>query len=266
MRFPLLMMITLPPLAGTDSAESLLEAVRKGDATAVRSLLTAGVPADTKYRYERTALSFAADRGHLEITRLLIDHGADVNAKDTFYGATPLDLALHHKHVDVVGLLLERGARGENTLRAGVEAGDLTLVQLALDKTKPTPEALSAALTVATKAGHDPVAERLRLAGAAPLPPASFRVAPETLAGYAGRYLCADGNEVALAVQDGGLACTTCARTPLALGAMSDLTFRPMEFNGLTIEFKLEGPRVAGLTLRDWGQPTECARAEGTGP
>src|SRR5262245_66100182 len=77
-------------LAAQDKAEAFSAAVRNGDAAAVRKLLAEGVDVNTKYRYDRTALSFACDRGHLEVVKLLLESGADVNAKDRFYGATPL--------------------------------------------------------------------------------------------------------------------------------------------------------------------------------
>jgi hypothetical protein len=55
-------------------------------------------------------LLFAACEGHLEVARLLLDHGADVNATDPESGCTPLIGAALEGHADVVELLLDRGA------------------------------------------------------------------------------------------------------------------------------------------------------------
>src|SRR4051794_7371955 len=79
----------------SDKADALGEAARKGDAAAVKKLLDEGVDANTKFRYDRTALSFAADRGHVDVVKVLLDRGADANIKDTFYGATPLTWAVN---------------------------------------------------------------------------------------------------------------------------------------------------------------------------
>src|SRR5262245_12844374 len=83
--------------AGTTSekADAFLEAARKGDAAGVRKLLDEGVDVNTRFRYDRTALSFACDRGHLDIVKLLLDRGADVNVEDTFYHATALSWAVN---------------------------------------------------------------------------------------------------------------------------------------------------------------------------
>src|SRR5262245_6647766 len=83
------MAVAAPLVAGTRE-EALLDAVRKSDAAAVKALLDEGVPVDTKFRYDRTALSFAADRGDVAIVKLLLDRGADVDALDTFYKNTAL--------------------------------------------------------------------------------------------------------------------------------------------------------------------------------
>lgn len=55
----------------------------------------------------RTPLHWAAQHGHVEVVRTLIDNGADVNAKDVF-GRTPLHLAVSHPNV--IALLLDAGA------------------------------------------------------------------------------------------------------------------------------------------------------------
>jgi ankyrin repeat protein len=129
-------------------AEALSDAVRKGDAAAVTKLLDDGVDVNTKFRYDRTALSFAADRGHVDVVKVLLARGADVTVKDTFYGATALTWAISPamerkpSHTDVVRLLLEHG---------GFSA-----------------DALSAALRDATRAKLDDVVALLEKAGAKP--------------------------------------------------------------------------------------------------
>ena len=57
-------------------AERLQDAARKGDAAAVKQLLDEGVDVNTKFRYNATALFYAADHGHVEVVKVLLDHGA----------------------------------------------------------------------------------------------------------------------------------------------------------------------------------------------
>jgi ankyrin repeat protein len=56
-----------------------------------------------------TALSFAAREGRLEAARLLLDAGADVNAREA-NGISPLVMAITNRHTPVAALLLSRGA------------------------------------------------------------------------------------------------------------------------------------------------------------
>ena len=52
-----------PAAAAAATPDDLLAAVRRGELAGVKAALDAGVPVDAPFRYERTALSFAADRG-----------------------------------------------------------------------------------------------------------------------------------------------------------------------------------------------------------
>ena len=56
-----------------------------------------------------TCLITAARYGHLDICRLLIDKGAQLEAKDII-GRTPLHCAAVRGHVEIVRLLCDRGA------------------------------------------------------------------------------------------------------------------------------------------------------------
>ena len=60
----------------------LIVASRTGDAAKVRSLLAEGAGVDARDAGGVTALVAAAYGNHVEVARLLLDAGADVNAKD----------------------------------------------------------------------------------------------------------------------------------------------------------------------------------------
>ena len=101
-------------------AEQLQDAARKGDAAAVKKLLAEGVDVNTKFRYNATALFYAADHGHVEVVKVLLDHGAAMDLKDTFYGFTPLMLAVgpaqkkRPEHTEIAKLLIAKGSPGKD--------------------------------------------------------------------------------------------------------------------------------------------------------
>ena len=71
-----------------------------------------------------TALQVAAERGQVDIVRLLLEKGVDLEERGE-YGWKPVHLAAHWGHDDVVHLLLEKGARLDiftACLRGDIEA------------------------------------------------------------------------------------------------------------------------------------------------
>jgi ankyrin repeat protein len=54
-----------------------VEAVKSGDTEVVRQLITSGAEVNRQGRQGWTALNWAAARGSLEMSELLIQHGAD---------------------------------------------------------------------------------------------------------------------------------------------------------------------------------------------
>ncbi|MBL8227126.1 MAG: ankyrin repeat domain-containing protein [Bryobacterales bacterium] len=90
-----------------------------GQPPKVRYLLDQGASVKTKARSGRTPLLIAASYdGSIEIARLMIAKGADVNATERT-GATVLQAAAYANNIDVVRLLIEKGARANTKDGAG---------------------------------------------------------------------------------------------------------------------------------------------------
>ncbi len=88
----------------------LLEAARRGDVEAVRSLLRDGADPNLAAGDGLTALHVAAEQGFVEVVELLLDAGANVTAKTNIGEYEPLHLASRFGHAEVVRVLLEAGA------------------------------------------------------------------------------------------------------------------------------------------------------------
>ncbi|HYG09579.1 MAG TPA: ankyrin repeat domain-containing protein, partial [Pyrinomonadaceae bacterium] len=240
-----LLLLFLPAAAhaarpAQDQNEQLFEAARKGDVATVKALLDRGVDVNTKFRYGATALSYASDKGHLEVVKLLLERKADVNVKDTFYGATPIIWAAQKGHAKIVEALIAGGAEGrEDALQIGAGEGQLELVKVVLAAGGLNAEALTGALSAATRAKHAEIVEVLTKAGAMPPPAADFQVDAETLKTYAGTYKSPAGNDFAVALKDGKLVAGPPSQ-PLTLGAFDKTRFRPLELDGVTITFNVE--------------------------
>ena len=156
-----------------NTCRGIFEAVHKGDVECVRELLRRGVNPNVrdgdpttlfnigaylkKGRAEtkeggggycvtgNTPLHVAAEKGHVEIAKLFLEHGADPNAKEKLGGETPLYWAVSFDHTDIAKLLLKHGADPNNkskryiedgraVLHLAVHTGDVDLMRLLLEK------------------------------------------------------------------------------------------------------------------------------------
>ncbi len=105
--------------------EKLIEAVRKGNVSKVKKLLDSGADPDARGVYDvpvegasqsdlpsvsTTALTYASSKGLEDIVGLLLDHGADVGARNQ-NGTTPLFGAVQIGNVPITKALLERGSK-----------------------------------------------------------------------------------------------------------------------------------------------------------
>ena len=105
-----LWLFTLPAQAG-----NLGDLVRNGDVAAVTSALDKGAAINEVDGV--TALYIACEAGNVELAKLLINRGADVNLPVSWQ-RTPLYAANKGRYADIVKLLLDSGANPNQLAKA----------------------------------------------------------------------------------------------------------------------------------------------------
>lgn len=95
----------LIPIAKSEGCSLLSRAAARGDLRMVKICLLV-CDANAPERESIPPLCAAAGTGHLEIVKLLVQHGADINGS----GPKPLVSACSHRHYEVAKFLLEYGA------------------------------------------------------------------------------------------------------------------------------------------------------------
>jgi ankyrin repeat protein len=135
---------TVLALLGADapvSSEDLRESIYYGYLEILRILLDTGFDVNQAGQYGQTFLHFAAELGEVEIISELLARGAKIDAQDK-NGDTPLAFAAGTNHPSTVAALLELGARADTKDQHG-----------------------RSPLDTATAEGFDEVVEILRAAG-----------------------------------------------------------------------------------------------------
>jgi outer membrane protein assembly factor BamB len=258
--FLLALVVTAPqdaaqkPAPSAPAADELLDAVRDDDVARVRAALDKGADVNAKTRYGTTALTFAAGRGNLEIIKLLVERGADVNAQDTFYRMRAIDMAMMNKHTPVARFLLERGSKGApSVLMAAIQAKDLDLVKLTLASPDLTAGNLNNALVLAKKLGEAAIVEAITAKSASMPSDGSAKpvvVDRATLQSYVGAYRNESGaTTVTVSLTGDQLTLAAPGQTAVTLVPTSPTTFRAAEFEGLAFAFAGRGGTIERMTL-----------------
>jgi serine/threonine-protein phosphatase 6 regulatory ankyrin repeat subunit B len=153
----------------------LYQAAESGDMSMLENLLAKGTDLDLESRhgtFSETALHAASDAGHLNVVKRLLEHGANLESRDS-RDKTALHTASEAGHLDIVKWLLEHGADLESTnyqdktaLYIASESGQLEILQFLLQNhAKPdsiaTYENQRNALHIASINGHLEIVELL---------------------------------------------------------------------------------------------------------
>ena len=108
----------------SDTAQ-FFNAVRRGDAATVKNMVKADPSLASAFDSDgATALHYATFNAHREVVEILLQAGADMNARDRIHGATPAGWAIEY--------LRERGALLAveiEDLRFAVERGDAEWIE-----------------------------------------------------------------------------------------------------------------------------------------
>lgn len=159
--------------AGRDNP--LVEAARRADVAAVRTLLEGGADVNAPETGGTTALHWAARLDNVALADLLIENGADVAAANTF-GVQPLSLAALNGSAPMLDRLLDAGAdpetasaAGESVLMVAARTGNVAAIRALLARgaavDAPQRDGQTALMWAATE-GHTPAVRALLEAGA----------------------------------------------------------------------------------------------------
>ena len=97
------------------SKVSLFDSIRQGDLKHTKSLIEEVTNINIKDNKGETPLHIAVDKGHLEIVKLLVEKGADINARVSYppdgkwEGGTALHYAIE-SDLEIAKFLIEKGA------------------------------------------------------------------------------------------------------------------------------------------------------------
>jgi ankyrin repeat protein len=166
-------------LPGFKNRTALIAAAGKGEVELVRALLDRGADPAKRMSNGSRALDWAAQQGHQTLVELLLARDAQLLELPGFRERTALIAAAGNGHAELTRSLLERGAdprrwmdNGEGALHWACEAGHLAVVQVLLAQDRGLVDlpgkAERTALIAAAGRGHDEVVRVLLERGADP--------------------------------------------------------------------------------------------------
>lgn len=103
----------------SDEQVEYTEALGSGNVAVVKKYLDNGVGVNEQF-FAWSALHISANKGQLEVVKLLVERGADLNYRHPITKMTPLAMAAVDGYTEIVTYLLSKGADPNVKLRGNV--------------------------------------------------------------------------------------------------------------------------------------------------
>ena len=120
---------------------SLHQVVKECNITILSALLLSGSNINQRDASGKTPLYLAAELGCAQVAEILVQRGAQINARDYVYSLSPLHCASRYGHIDIVLMLLGRNAIFDSQdrdcktpLHYASFRGHKEIIQILLDK------------------------------------------------------------------------------------------------------------------------------------
>src|SRR5262245_3084441 len=108
--------------AGPAGGDAVVDAAMNGNRDQVRALLKDGADVNTAQADGMTALHWAAQKGDVELAKVLLYASANLRATTRIGGYTPLLIASRSGNAEMIGALLAGGADANNATTNGTTA------------------------------------------------------------------------------------------------------------------------------------------------
>lgn len=216
--------IAQDPQSQKPNAEGLWDAARRGELEKVKQTVESGVDVNAVTNYGASALSFAADRGHLEVVQYLLANQADPNVKDSFYNATPIVWASSANRYDIMKALVLAGASDvDTTLVKAVAMDDLETIGHITKSGKASRWTLNSTLSAAKDNEKQAAAEMIEQSLTKFYP--KVDISPSVIESYAGTYLSDNESRLDISQQGDTLSVKVSGGGSYALDADSQTEF-----------------------------------------
>ncbi|MBZ0111492.1 MAG: ankyrin repeat domain-containing protein, partial [Thermoanaerobaculia bacterium] len=241
-------LLLLATLCLADATHDLHLAARSGDLGGVRELVESGVPVDATDDWGNTALQLAAKNNQVAVTKYLLEKGADPTARETFFGSSPLDMALWKGGPDyeIAKMLLAAGATDRaSALSYSREIGDISLAKAAAES-GPVLASEAEDLQSGLEELDPELAKILSSLTVVPDPPPPV-YSVEDLADFAG-YFESDGSTARLSVREGRLTLDLPDHAGVGLSATAERAFANPE-RGIEVHYFGRAGTVEGIAI-----------------
>jgi hypothetical protein len=134
-------------------------------------------------------------------------------------------------------------------MRSAINEEKPDIVKMLVEMGEFKPEEMTDFLTVAERRKRLEIAEILKKAGAQPKPKVEYKIEPERLSFYEGRFK-GEQFEMAVKIKDGKLTCAIERDFESALNPVGEHAFDVEQTGGVIITFKVEENKVTGLSWK----------------